>query len=38
MYSENPTVGLSGLQLLYLVLKIRKKQSRKKTYNKMKNK
>lgn len=24
MYSENPMVGLSGFQLLYLVLKIRK--------------
>lgn len=26
MYSENPVVGLSGFQLLYLVLKIRKKK------------
>jgi hypothetical protein len=30
MYSENPTVGLSGLQLLYLVLKIRKNKVAKK--------
>lgn len=36
MYSENPTVGLSGLQLLYLVLKIRKNKVAKKLTTKWK--